>query len=1146
MERNVLSGDVVERLNLNETEYEEIRTEHIHRYQTVAPLMDGKKVLDAACGTGYGTYMLAEHAECVVGIDIDADLIHSLQKNNDRSNVSFRQMSIAKLEFEDASFDAVVSFETIEHVDEENQVAFLREVHRVLKPNGIFVVSTPDVDVLRTIYPGYHNPFHLKEYNKDGFYRLLTGVFKNVQFYYQNYTEASIISGPEQSVISSNYSADDGKYLIAACSDCRIYDTSLGSALFPPAQKYYAEKYRREAVYATLYIDSGSGYSQENSVQSEFTVKDKKFHVAFDVSAFSSVEALRFDPSEIACNCSGLSCIIDGENVGISAMNAEYSENGKDYFFNGDPQYAISLDNVGAHVRQVEISGHLEQNNDWKIAEIVQQSRAISGELDGLREEISLLKGQLQDISEELKQEVAVRSSTLAENERVSAELEQERTAHNSALAENVRISAELEQERVAHNSALAENERVSAELEQERVAHNSALAENERVSAERNYYEDAFHVITNSMSWKITYPIRFLLDLLKRIFRKTKTFAGFVWKALRILFTQGPGAVKRKIVERKARKAFRGVNENASPNNCYRSNMPEPVIPDEWISMLPVEDVFSILIPVKRIQDRKEYLRKALKSLCRQKYKNFEVVIACREGDFGFAENVTDEFKKILDIHLVPVKDDTDKNAISDELLSHAKGKYVGFLEQEDTLSENAMAYVAEGVFEMKPELCIIPDEVAFEDGEYSLRDNKNGVGFGIGGVKSMLRFGMFINRGDKFSDGSLQKRLMELKQTDIYIAPWIGCRSAIVEDLWETGSEVRFLAFYLPQFHAIPENDEWWGKGFTEWTNVKKAKPLYEGHKQPRIPSELGYYDLGDTSGKETLEKQIILAKEYGIDGFCYYYYWFDDGRRLLEKPLNRHRDDKSIDFPFCVCWANENWTRQWDGNKNEVLMPQSYKEGWAEKFANDLLPYIKDERYIRVNGAPYVLIYNLADIPSPAEAINTWRRVAAENGIERLHISAVRRSLESNEFELSGYTLDSLTDFPPHLIGNVDVDLNDAEKYRLNHGQIKDYRKAVAFHMGQGKLLYTYFRTVMLQWDNTARRGKNAYIFEKFSYDEYLKWLYLAKWYALRQNRDGENLVFINAWNEWAEGTYLEPSASDGRAALETTQKAKRMRC
>ena len=350
---------------------------------------------------------------------------------------------------------------------------------------------------------------------------------------------------------------------------------------------------------------------------------------------------------------------------------------------------------------------------------------------------------------------------------------------------------------------------------------------------------------------------------------------------------------------------------------------------------------------------------------------------------------------------------------------------------------------------------------------------------------------------------------------------------------------NDIKYIAFYLPQYHCFPENDEWWGKGFTEWTNVKKAKQYFKWQDQPRRPLNNNYYDL-DKDFDQTIHWQISLAKEYGINGFCFYHYWFS-GKRLMEKPVDQFLEHPEIDLPFCLCWANENWTRRWDGGNSEILMPQSYAPGWAERFILDMLPYLKDERYIRVNGAPYLLIYQLKDIPQPYKVINTWRSVARSNGIERLHISAVRWTPDTSELMLSGYALDSLTDFPPHLVRLNGTDHDEEKKFGLGRGQVNDYRKACKYHMEMPKQNYTYFRTVMLEWDNTARKGKDAVLFEDFSFTSFKKWLYSAKRYVLRQNRPGEDLVFINAWNEWAEGTYLEPSEPLGRTALESTKEA-----
>lgn len=569
-----------------------------------------------------------------------------------------------------------------------------------------------------------------------------------------------------------------------------------------------------------------------------------------------------------------------------------------------------------------------------------------------------------------------------------------------------------------------------------------------------------------------------------------------------------------------------------------------DPIIPQERIELWKVKPLISVIIAAKRLGERGPYLEKALDSLCSQRYQGFEALVVADHADIDRVNAIVKRYVDRMTIRTVPLEKETaDIWTYWCKGVSLSRGSLIGFLEQEETLTPDCLGHVLEAVNETparKWKLYLIPDDAVTEDGELLSEDWKEGAGCRAGGVESLLHFGVFPKECFHEDYSVFESRLLSLTREEIFVSAWTGCHGAAIKDVWEK-SRVRCLAFYLPQFHEIPENNEWWGKGFTEWVNVKRAKPLYPGHNQPRIPGELGYYDLSGPEGLEIQRKQMFLAKEYGVSGFCYYFYWFDNGKRLLEMPLDRHLQDKSLDLPFCLCWANENWTRRWDGGNSEILMRQSYAFGWAERFILDMLPYLKDERYIRVNGAPYLLIYQLKDIPQPYRVINTWRRVARENGIERLHISAVRWTPDASELLLSGYTLDSLTDFPPHLVRLNGTDHDEEEKFGLGKGQVKDYRKACKYHMEMPKQDYTYFRTVMLEWDNTARNGKNAVVFEDFSFTSFKKWLYFAKRYALRQNRPGEDLVFINAWNEWAEGTYLEPSKPLGRTALESTKEA-----
>ena len=235
----------------------------------------------------------------------------------------------------------------------------------------------------------------------------------------------------------------------------------------------------------------------------------------------------------------------------------------------------------------------------------------------------------------------------------------------------------------------------------------------------------------------------------------------------------------------------------------------------------------------------------------------------------------------------------------------------------------------------------------------------------------------------------------------------------------------DVKAIAFYLPQFHPVPENDAWWGKGFTEWTNVTRATPQFAGHHQPQLPGELGFYDL---RSDEVREQQARLAREHGLYGFCYYYYWFN-GRRILERPLEMMLDAGTPDFPFCICWANENWTRRWDGLDQEVLLEQTYDETSDLAFIRDVLPILKDPRYIRIKGAPLLLVYRVDLLPDPIHTTAVWRQACKEAGLEAIHLCAVETAGTSDPY---AFGFDSAVQFPPHRLqarraGDTVKDLN-----------------------------------------------------------------------------------------------------------------------
>lgn len=344
----------------------------------------------------------------------------------------------------------------------------------------------------------------------------------------------------------------------------------------------------------------------------------------------------------------------------------------------------------------------------------------------------------------------------------------------------------------------------------------------------------------------------------------------------------------------------------------------------------------------------------------------------------------------------------------------------------------------------------------------------------------------------------------------------------------------DAKAIAFYLPQFHPIKENDEWWEKGFTEWTNVSRSEPKFTGHSQPRLPSELGFYDL---RLPDIQEQQVTLAKEYGIFGFCFYYYWFS-GRRLLERPLESFMNNKNIDFPFCVCWANENWTRRWDGSEEEILIAQEHTFENSIDFLKDAKEVISHPDYIKVDNKPVIIIYRPSIITNIKGVINAWRKIAKEWGFKDLYVGAIN----SFGYESDDDGFDCLIEFPPHSLEAIRI--NQCLELKPGFkGDIFSYDTILKSSIERRKhwsKLITLHPGVMMEWDNTPRRKNKSTIYYGCNPVLYEKWLRNGVEYSKKHPKN-ERFVFINAWNEWAEGTYLEPDILHGRSYLQATKSS-----
>lgn len=353
----------------------------------------------------------------------------------------------------------------------------------------------------------------------------------------------------------------------------------------------------------------------------------------------------------------------------------------------------------------------------------------------------------------------------------------------------------------------------------------------------------------------------------------------------------------------------------------------------------------------------------------------------------------------------------------------------------------------------------------------------------------------------------------------------------------------KARLIAFYLPQFHPIPENDEWWGKGFTEWTNVTKAKPLFPGHHQPNLPADLGFYDL---RVPEVRLAQAELAQKHGIEGFCYWHYWFGDGKRLLEKPFEEVLKSGQPNFPFCLGWANQTWTGIWHGCPNRILIEQTYP-GIADYKIHfySLVPAFTDERYITINGKPVFVVYYPQGLPDSKEFTDCWRELALKVGLPGIYFIGIAD--ESWHPELHGFDAKTLH-FPQTLIQRLPLRFIDKVCHKIWKTDFRkvlkdlfsipityDYRHIVQCDTPQTSSQPNLFPCVIPNWDNTPRSGRNGLVF-KNSTPELFR-VHLRKAITQVSTQEPEKqLIFVKSWNEWAEGNYLEPDQKFGTSYLE----------
>ncbi len=383
--------------------------------------------------------------------------------------------------------------------------------------------------------------------------------------------------------------------------------------------------------------------------------------------------------------------------------------------------------------------------------------------------------------------------------------------------------------------------------------------------------------------------------------------------------------------------------------------------------------------------------------------------------------------------------------------------------------------------------------------------------------------------------ANDNLSRRARDATEGEVLGA---GSRSLDVE----SGHSMRLIAFYLPQYHPIPENDLWWGKGFTEWTNVAKAKPLFPGHYQPHIPADLGFYDL---RVPETRAAQAEMAREYGIEGFCYYHYWFA-GKRLLERPFDEVLRTGEPDFPFCLCWANQTWTGVWHGCPDRILIEQTYP-GPADDRLHfyALLDAFSDPRYVMVDGKPLFLLFDPSAMPGLKRMIALWRELAVQSGLKGLYlVGAGAEGDYRNPGELgldaatpSNFVLSRALKGERDLIPSLRA---YGRKLLRRPVRVFSYGDVVARSTAPEFSRIDVHPTVVPNWDNTPRSGLNGTVLHESTPELFRNHLLVAADSVMLKPSD-HRIIFVKAWNEWAEGNHLEPDLRYGRAYLEAIREA-----
>ncbi|MBV9653029.1 MAG: glycoside hydrolase family 99-like domain-containing protein [Acetobacteraceae bacterium] len=1137
----------------------DIQNEHYHRYLFALRYAEGRDVLDVASGEGFGSSLLGQVARSVVGVDLDASAVRFANENYLSERVSFRRGDAVALPIADHSVDVVVSFETIEHL--EDHEAFLAEMRRVLRPGGVLVISSPDRRVY-TEEASQKNPFHVHELGRREFLDLLRVHFAEVALLEQRSMAGSVImrapeTGSEGGVegfctrdgtlFERAASIPDCPYLVAVASDASL-PIVPHSAMYSPRQIWHLEERRQRAEQRA---DEAAGETARLSRELDAATAARERR---SIEASRLLETLQWATAEGERRATEAARLLEE----LARTEAERNVRGQEL-----ERSRAESDHRGTKIvqmaKELALARHKTEEAEFRV-----------------RESEAALRRVLQSTTWRVSRPLR---TILARLPRVA------RLGRRSLRLAKWTLSGRLVEELRGRSRRLAEW-REAGELE--RVGRiNSAWYLKSNADVRAAGFNAAWHYVVHGRAeGRLPHPpapegSSLSIAAAPAPARPAEKTVDGKWEWGRY------EATVRSIAADRAR-CLAQLRVAPGPPMIELAHADLPKTAKDLVFPHAAEPVVSIVVPV---------------------FNNFRLTLECLLSIRRYTDAAETPYEVIL-------ADDASTDASAEMLpqigntvyirnesnlgflmncnraASAAQGEFVLFLNNDVQVTEGWLSPLLDA-FRANAAVGAVGPRIVYPSGRLQeagallnpdcsseligLDDDPALPRYGFprrvdycSGACLMLRRDVFIDLGgfdEAFRPAYCEDLDLCLRLRRNGLETWYVPASTVLHHLSSTSdsldrnyklrhivvnrqklaerwqsevdaiNRIRLFAFYLPQFHAIPENDRWWGKGFTEWTNVARARPQFAGHVQPRIPADLGFYDIRRPG---VLEEQAALARRYGIEGFCFYYYWFG-GKRLLDAPLEAMLASGSPDLPFLLCWANENWTRRWDGLESEVLIGQAHSDEDDAAVIRDLMRYFRDARYARVDGRPILLVYRVTLFPDFARTAQIWREACRRDGIGELYIAMVA------SFEASGeptapaaFACDAVVQFVPH--GHaVPKELPTEALEPGSSGAVYDYEASVLSFLRRPPPAGPFFPSVMPGWDNTPRRMADFTAFDGATPGAFQAWLEAAIRLSREHNSGDERLVFINAWNEWAEGAYLEPDRYLGHANLEAVRNA-----